>query len=88
MTQTASNIGVDIRPVTRTSRVRPWIALAAGAVVFVLGLLGVAPFVLVLPVIGVGLALGSSPDHVVHPRPPGGCAMPCWESPWSPRWRS
>ena len=34
MTQTATSPGADIRPVARTSRVRPWIALAAAAVVF------------------------------------------------------
>ena len=68
MTQIATNPGADIRPVARTSRVRPWIALAAAAVVFALGLLGVLPFMLVLPVIGVVLALGAPPDHVIHAR--------------------
>jgi hypothetical protein len=41
MTQTATNIGADIRPVARGSRVRPWIALAAAAAVFAFGLFGV-----------------------------------------------
>ena len=68
MTQTATNIGADIRPVARTSRVRPWIALGAGAVVFAVGLLGVLPFIFALPVIGVVLALGAPPDHVAHAR--------------------
>ena len=68
MTQIATNPGADIRPVARTSRVRPWIALAAAAVLFACGLLGVLPFILVLPVIGVVLALGSPPDNVTHAR--------------------
>jgi peptidase M23-like protein len=68
MTQIATNPGADIRPVARTSRVRPWIALAAAAVVLALGLLGVLLFMLVLPVIGVVLALGAPPDHVIHAR--------------------
>jgi len=41
--QIATNQGADIRPVARTSRVRPWIALAAAAIVLALGLLGVLP---------------------------------------------
>ena len=53
----------------RTSRVRPWIALAAAAVVFASGVSGILPFIFVLPVIGVVLALGSPPDHVAHARP-------------------
>ena len=69
MTQTATNTGADIRPVARTSRFRPWIALAAAAVLFACGLLGVLPFIVVLPVIGVVLALGSPPDHVADARP-------------------
>ena len=69
MTQTATSPGADIRPVARTSRFRPWIALAAAAVVFAVGLLGVLPFILALPVIGVMLALGSPPDHVADTRP-------------------
>ena len=43
MTTTATNTGADIRLVTRSSRVRPWIALAAAAIVFAVGLLGVLP---------------------------------------------
>jgi len=69
MTQTATSSGVDLRPAGRASRVRPWIALASAAVVFALWLLGVLPFVLVLPVIGVALALGAPPDHAVDARP-------------------
>ena len=34
MTQTATNSSADLRPAARSSRVRPWIALAAAAVVF------------------------------------------------------
>jgi hypothetical protein len=64
MTTTATNTGAEIRPVTRSSRVRPWIALAAAAIVFAVGLLGVLPFIVALPVIGVVLALGSPPDYV------------------------
>ena len=59
MTQTAPPIGADIRPVTRTARVRPWIALAAAAVLFALVMLGLLPFTYAAPVIGVVLALGS-----------------------------
>ncbi len=69
MTQTATNPGADIRPVGRVSRVRPWIALAAAAVVFALACSGVLPFILVLPVIGVVLAFGAPPDHVADARP-------------------
>ena len=69
MTQTATSHGADIRPVARTSRSRPWIALAAAAVVFAFGLLGVLPFIVVLPMIGVVLAFGSPPDHVADARP-------------------
>ena len=69
MTHTATSQGADIRPVARTSRSRPWIALAAAAVVFTFGLLGVLPFIVVLPVIGVVLAFGSPPDHVGTARP-------------------
>ena len=69
MTQTATNIGTDIRPVRRSSRVRPWIALAAAGVVFACGLMGVLPLILALPVIGVVLAFGSPPDHVADARP-------------------
>jgi hypothetical protein len=69
VTTTATNTGAEIRPVTRSSRVRPWIALAAGAIVFTVGLLGVLPFIVALPVIGVALALGSPPDHVGAARP-------------------
>jgi hypothetical protein len=68
MTETATNIGADIRPIARTSRVRPWIALAAAAAVFAFGLFGFLPFVVVLPVIGVVLALGTPPDYVAHTR--------------------
>ena len=69
MTTTATNTGADIRLVTRSSRVRPWIALAAAAIVFAVGLLGVLPFLVALPVIGVVLALGSPPDYVGAARP-------------------
>jgi hypothetical protein len=69
VTTTATNTGAEIRPVTRSSRVRPWIALAAAAIVFAVGLLGVLPFIVALPVIGVALALGSPPDHVGAARP-------------------
>jgi hypothetical protein len=51
------------------SRVRLWIALAAAAVVFGCGLLGVLPFILALPMIGVVLALSCPPDHVADARP-------------------
>ena len=68
MSQTASNIGADIRLAARTSRFRPWIALAAAAVVFAVGLLGILPFIVALPVIGVVLAFGAPPDHVAHAR--------------------
>jgi hypothetical protein len=64
MTTTATNTGAEIRPVTRSSRVRPWIALAAAAIVLAVGLFGVLPFIVALPVIGVVLALGSPPDYV------------------------
>ena len=69
MTRTATNTGTDIRPVTRYSRVRPWIALAAAAIVFAVGLLGVLPFIVALPVSGVALALGSPSDYVGAARP-------------------
>ncbi len=69
MTQTATNTGAGIRPVARTSRFRPWIALAAATVLFGCGLLGVLPFIVVLPVIGVVIALGAPPDHVADARP-------------------
>jgi hypothetical protein len=69
MTQIATNPGADVGPAARTSRVRPWIALGAAAAVFALGLLGVLPFMLVLPVIGVVLALGAPTDHVIHAQP-------------------
>ena len=69
MTQTATNSSTDLRPAARTSRVRPWIALAAAAMVFAVGLLGVLPFIFALPVIGVVLAFGSPPDHVAPARP-------------------
>src|SRR5918995_2987394 len=69
MLQTATDIGADIRHVRRTSRGRPWIALAAAAVVFACGLLGVLPFILALPMIGLVLALGCPPDHVADARP-------------------
>ena len=69
MTQTATDLDADTRPVTRTSRFRPWTALAAATLLFTCGLLGVLPFILALPVIGVVLALGSPPDHVADARP-------------------
>ena len=69
MTQTATNTGADTRPAGRISRFRPWIALAAAVVLFACGLLGVLPFIVVLPVIGVVLALGSPPDNVADVRP-------------------
>ena len=73
--------------VSRTSRVRAWIALAAAAVVFACGFLGVVPFILALPLIGVMLALGSPPDHVADTRPiarrPGNAVL---ESRWWRHW--
>ncbi len=69
MTQTATDIDADRRPVVRTSRFRPWIALAVATILFACGLLGVLPFILVLPVIGVVIALGAPPDHVADARP-------------------
>ena len=69
MTETATKIEADIRPIIRTSRVRPWIAVAAAVAVFTCGLLGVLPFILALPVIGVVLALGSPPDQAADARP-------------------
>ena len=69
MTQTATNSSTDLRPAARTSRVRPWIALAAAGVVFAVGLFGILPFIVALPVIGVVLAFGAPPDHVAHARP-------------------
>ena len=69
MTQTATNTDAGRRPVARTSRFRPWIALAAATVLFTFGSLGVLPFIAVLPVIGVVLAFGSPPDHVADVRP-------------------
>jgi hypothetical protein len=69
MAQTADEIDAGRRPVARTSRVRPWIALAAVAVVFASGLLGVLPFIFVLPMVGVVLAFGSPPDRVAEARP-------------------
>src|SRR4051794_18473481 len=69
MLQTDSKIRAVLRPETRVSRARPWIALAAASAVFTCGLLAVLPFSLALPVIGVVLALGSPPDHLAHVRP-------------------
>jgi len=68
MPQTAS-LSVDTRPVVQTSPVRPRIALAVAAVVFGSGLYGILPFILVLPLTGVILALGAPPDHVGAVRP-------------------
>jgi len=47
MTQTATDIDVGRRPVARSSRFLPWIALAAAAVLFGVGLLSVLPFIFV-----------------------------------------
>ena len=69
MTQTAPPIGADIRPVTRTARVRPWIALTVAAVLFALIMFGLLPFTYAAPVIGVVLALGSPPDYLGQARP-------------------
>ena len=69
MTQTATNGSADLRPAARSSRVRLWIALAAAAGVFAVGLLGVLPFIVALPVIGVVLAFGAPPDHLADARP-------------------
>jgi hypothetical protein len=69
VTQTALPIGADIRPVTRRARVRPWIALAAAAVLFALIMFGLLPFTYAAPVIGVVLALGSPPDYLGQARP-------------------
>jgi hypothetical protein len=68
MTTTATNTGAEI-PGHAIFPVRLWIAVAAAAIVFAVGLLGVLPFILALPVIGVVLALGSPPDYVGAPRP-------------------
>jgi hypothetical protein len=69
VTQTAPPIGADIRPVTRTARVRPWIALAAAAVLLALVIVGLLPFTYAAPVIGVVLALGSPRDYAGQARP-------------------
>jgi hypothetical protein len=69
MTRTAPDIGADIPPVTRMSRIRPWIALAAAAVLFALVVFGFVPFTYAAPVIGVVLALGSPPDYAGQARP-------------------
>ena len=70
MTQTALDPGaVDLCPVARGSRFRPWIASAAAGVLFASGLVSILPFILVLSVIGVVLALGCPPDHVGTVRP-------------------
>ena len=68
MTQTGTDMGAGIRPVARTSRVRPWTALTAAAGVVASGLMGILSFIFVLPVIGVVLAIGSPRDHVAHAR--------------------
>ena len=44
MTRTAPHIGADIRRFPQTRRVRPWIALAAAAVLFALVVFGFVPF--------------------------------------------
>ena len=72
MTRTAPNIGAGIGPVTRTTRVRPWIALAVAAVLFALVVLGFVPFTFGALVIGVVLAFGSPPDYVGQARPVAG----------------
>jgi hypothetical protein len=69
MTQTTTRIDHNTRPVTRASRFRPWIALAAAAVLFVVSFLGVLPFTYVVPVIGIVLSLGSPSDYRGEPRP-------------------
>jgi hypothetical protein len=69
MTQAATNSSTDLRPAARSSWVRPWIALAAAGVVFAVGLFGILPFIVALPVIGVVLAFGAPPDLVDHARP-------------------
>ena len=69
MTPTTSAIDADIRPVTRIARARPWIALAAAAVLFALSMFGLLPFIYAAPVIGVVLALGSPPDYLGQARP-------------------
>jgi hypothetical protein len=89
MTTTATNTGAEIRPVTRSSRVRPWIALAAAAIVLAVGLFGVLPFIVALPVIGVVLALGSPPDYVGAARPVAygpRTDLRLTRSPSAPRW--
>ncbi|HET9562162.1 MAG TPA: hypothetical protein VFP01_08650 [Propionibacteriaceae bacterium] len=45
-----------------------WTALTAAAGVVASGLMGILPFIFVLPVIGVVLAIGSPSDHVAHAR--------------------
>ena len=69
MTQTAPPIGADIRPIRRTGRVRPWIALAVAALLFALVMFGLLPFTYAAPLIGVVLALGSPPDYAGQARP-------------------
>jgi Peptidase family M23 len=69
VTPTTSAIDADIRPATRVARVRPWIALAAAAVLFALVVFGFWPFTFAAPVIGMVLALGSPPDYVGQARP-------------------
>lgn len=59
----------DVRPAAHPSRGRPLIALAVAGAALAASLLGLLPFVVVLPVIGVVLALGSPPDHIARPRP-------------------
>jgi hypothetical protein len=59
MLQTATNIRAGIQPMRRTSRLRPWIALATAAIAFALGVFGLLPFIFAVPVVGVVLALGS-----------------------------
>jgi hypothetical protein len=87
MTQTATNSSTDLRPAARTSRVRLWIALAAAAMVFGVGLLGVLPFILDLPVIGVVLAFGSPRTTSLMPDPlAGGRVTPSSESRSWPHW--
>ena len=72
MTRTAPHIGADIRRFPQTRRVRPWIALAAAAVLFALVVFGFVPFTFGAPVIGVVLALGSPLDYVGQARPVAG----------------
>ena len=69
MTSTATDISPNLRPAPQTSRIRTWIALTATAVILALVVFGLVPFTYAAPLVGVVLALGTSPDYVGEPRP-------------------